>query len=108
MAGHLEEAIFTDVEKGVAGDVAKDASKDTAADAAAKTNAEIDNALLKVNPNFDRTKPPYSENCTGVVQAYELRRRGFDVEAAPLEKQLWSTAGGSGRPSSAITGTLRS
>jgi Papain fold toxin 1, glutamine deamidase len=38
----------------------------------------------------------YSENCTGVVQAYELRRRGYDVEAGPLEPHLRRDQNGQG------------
>jgi hypothetical protein len=30
----------------------------------------------------------YANNCAGVVQAYELRRRGLDVQAGPTEKIL--------------------
>lgn len=46
-----------------------------------KVNAEIDDALDKVNPKFDWSKSAYSENCASVVQANELRRRGSAVEA---------------------------
>ena len=62
--------------------------------------------LGKTNPHFDPTKSAYSENCTGVVQAYELRRRGINVEAGPLEKHLWSSEGGpGGRDLSVISNT---
>ena len=61
-----------------------------------KVDQEIDQTLDKVNPQFDRAKSAYSENCTGVVQANELRRRGFEVEAGPLEKHLRTDEGGPG------------
>ena len=40
-------------------------------------------ALLRVNPNYNRTYAEYSMNCQRCVVAYELRRRGYDVEALP-------------------------
>ncbi|MEO3824123.1 toxin glutamine deamidase domain-containing protein [Actinomadura sp. B10D3] len=61
-----------------------------------KVVAEINEALDKVNPKFDVASSAYSENCTGVVQANELRRRGEDVEAGPLEKHLRTDEGGPG------------
>ncbi|MEV3925150.1 toxin glutamine deamidase domain-containing protein [Actinomadura coerulea] len=61
-----------------------------------KIDLEIDQTLTKVNPKFDRTRSDYSENCTGVVQANELRRRGHEVEAGPLEKHLRSDQNGPG------------
>lgn len=61
-----------------------------------KVNKEIDDTLAKVNPKFDPSKSAYSENCTSVTQVYELRRRGIDAEAGPLEKHLWSSEGGMG------------
>jgi hypothetical protein len=61
-----------------------------------KINIEIDQTLDKVNPKFDQTKSAYSENCTSVVQASELQRRGSEVEAGPLEKHLRSDEGGPG------------
>lgn len=69
------------------------------------TNKQIDETLGKLNPKFDPTKSAYSENCTGVVQANELRRRGIDVQPGPLEKHLWSSEGGpGGRPLDVISG----
>ncbi|MCO6008288.1 toxin glutamine deamidase domain-containing protein [Actinoallomurus purpureus] len=59
-------------------------------------NKKIDQTLDEVNPKFDKTKSAYSENCTGVVQANELRRRGLDVQAGPLEKHLRTDEGGPG------------
>jgi hypothetical protein len=70
--------------------------KELAEVAEQKVDREIDQTLDKVNPQFDRTKSAYSENCTGVVQANELRRRGSEVEAGPLEKHLRTDEGGPG------------
>jgi len=39
--------------------------------------------LAAVNPNFWTGQEEYTHNCTNCVVAYELRRRGFDVEALP-------------------------
>ncbi|MDD3020938.1 MAG: minor capsid protein [Alphaproteobacteria bacterium] len=35
-----------------------------------------------VNPNYTKG-PEYRDNCTHCVAAYEMRRRGFDIEATP-------------------------
>lgn len=43
----------------------------------------ISDAILESNPNFSRSYREYSENCQRCVVAYELRRRGYDVEALP-------------------------
>ncbi len=59
-------------------------------------NRKVDATLDKINPNFDRTKSAYSENCTGVVQSYELQRRGVDAQPRPLESILRSDEGGPG------------
>lgn len=68
-------------------------------------NRSVNKALERVNPKFDPAESAYRENCTSVVQANELRRRGLDVQAGPLERHRWSSEGGSGgRPLSAITG----
>jgi hypothetical protein len=61
-----------------------------------KIDQQIDRAADTVNPRFDWTKSAYSENCTGVVQAYELRRRGHDVQAGALENHLRKDEGGPG------------
>ncbi|MEU5992949.1 toxin glutamine deamidase domain-containing protein [Spirillospora sp. NPDC047418] len=61
-----------------------------------KIDVKIDEALDKVNPKFDVTRSAYSENCTGVVQANELQRRGVDAEAGPLEKHLRTDESGPG------------
>lgn len=42
--------------------------------------------MRATNPKYGRL-PKYDVNCVHVVQAQELRRRGFDVEATPLPKQ---------------------
>lgn len=68
-----------------------------------KVDAELEQTLNKVNPKYDAASTAYSENCTGVVQANELRRRGHEVAAGPLEKHLRSDEGGAGgRPLSII------
>lgn len=41
-------------------------------------------ALRGANPRYN-DDPQYRVNCTNAVTSYELRRRGYDVEAAPLE-----------------------
>ena len=38
----------------------------------------------KVNPNFNSTTYDYSMNCTFCTAAYDLRKRGYDVEANPI------------------------
>ena len=43
----------------------------------------IDKAILGANPGFG-TDRSYGVNCTHCVATYELRRRGYDVTAAPL------------------------
>lgn len=47
------------------------------------------------NPNYDSGKWKYTNNCQRCVQAYELRRRGYDVEAMPRKRRndtiLWGT-----------------
>jgi hypothetical protein len=66
-------------------------------------NRTVNRALEKVNPKYDPAEPAYSENCTSVVQANELRRRGFDVKAGLLEERLRSDQnGGGGRSLSVI------
>lgn len=42
------------------------------------------NDLRAANPNYNQGRQ-YQVNCTNCVSAYELRRRGFNVQAAPLE-----------------------
>lgn len=92
-----------DTQDEAADDVADDVHDDAAADAIAETNERIDRVLDEINPNFEHSESAYSENCTGVVQAYELSRRGEDVSAGPLEKPLRTDSGGpGGRPLSVI------
>ena len=38
-----------------------------------------------VNPKYDPYDPAYSQNCGNCTAAYDLRRRGYDVEAAPFD-----------------------
>lgn len=88
---------------------AKDLLK-AVADASAKRRAAADQKVLdglledlrKVNPNFDPSNPAYAANCVNVVQAYELRRRGMDVEATGLPEEMWQNGG---RPLSDLTDT---
>ena len=56
--------------------------------AARKVEKQIADDLKRVNPKFDTSTPHYSANCTHCVQAYELRRRGIDVEATALPNQF--------------------
>ena len=42
----------------------------------------IDDALANTNPNHKKGRE-YRENCQRCIYAYELRRRGYDVEALP-------------------------
>lgn len=46
----------------------------------------ITDAIKGANPNFG-SDPSYRINCQRCVQAYEYRRRGFDVEALPKPKK---------------------
>ena len=41
--------------------------------------------MSKVNELFDPRDDKYSENCSNCSVAYELRRRGYDVEAKPKD-----------------------
>jgi transcription antitermination factor NusG len=83
-------------------------SKTTAGDHKEPTEADlenqkIDSILDRLNPQFDRSKSAYSENCTGVVQAYELQRRGTNAQPLPLETPLRTDEGGpGGRPLGSI------
>lgn len=43
----------------------------------------IADSLKNTNPNYNAAYAEYSENCQRCVVAYELRRRGYDVEAQP-------------------------
>lgn len=68
----------------------------SAAKSDAEVNTEIEKALDSVNPNYKKGETAYSQNCTGVVQANELTRRGIPSVARPLEKHLTSDGGGKG------------
>jgi hypothetical protein len=69
-------------------------------------NRSIDRTLKRVNPKFSPRESAYSENCTGVVQANELTRRGVPSQAGPLEESLRSDQNGpGGRPLSVIERT---
>ena len=46
----------------------------------------IVDAFYDANPYYSREYAAYSMNCQRCVVAYELRRRGYDVEAAPTYK----------------------
>lgn len=54
----------------------------------------IDRQLKIVNPNFNKTSMAWSNNCQRCVPTYEMRRRGYDVEAKPFvsdyDKVMWS------------------
>jgi hypothetical protein len=50
---------------------------------ARRTTKQVDKALAGANPKYQAGVRAYSHNCTHVSQAYELRRRGLDVQAAP-------------------------
>lgn len=43
----------------------------------------ITDSFEGANPNYSAEHSEYSENCQRCVVAYELRRRGYDVEALP-------------------------
>lgn len=38
----------------------------------------------RTNPNYNINDPAYSENCAKCVPTYEMRRRGYDVEAKSI------------------------
>lgn len=45
-------------------------------------------AVVQANTNPDYGLPGYDVNCVHVTQAYEMRRRGYDVEATSLPMEL--------------------
>lgn len=53
-----------------------------------KTVRGSEQALAEVNPKYVAGEHAYSNNCSHVVQAYELRRRGLDVKAGPIPRDL--------------------
>lgn len=50
-----------------------------------KRSADQDQDL--VNPDYDQTKSRYSMNCAYCSATWDLRRRGYDVEARPFTKE---------------------
>ena len=58
----------------------KDLKEAIGAKGAEKSMAD---AMKNSNPYYSRDYSEYSENCQRCVVAYELRRRGYDVEAQP-------------------------
>lgn len=53
----------------------------------------IATALKTVNPNYSNAYSEYSENCQRCVVAYELQRRGYNVEAQPTyEGDKWGAS----------------
>lgn len=53
----------------------------------------IATALKTVNPNRNPAYSEYSENCQRCVVAYELQRRGYNVEAQPTyDGDKWSAS----------------
>jgi Skp family chaperone for outer membrane proteins len=65
--------------------------------AARKLERKLADDLRRTNPKFDPKNPTYSQNCTHCVQAFELRRRGLNVQASGLPAGLRG-----GRPPSFI------
>ncbi|MFG1792657.1 hypothetical protein [Nocardia sp. NPDC049149] len=55
---------------------------------ATRVNREIDDCLHRVNPGYDKDDPNWRRNCSAVTIAYELRRRGLNVEAGPVADTL--------------------
>lgn len=50
-------------------------------------NDNIDHDSTATNPQYDKiASKAYRMNCSNCTVAYEMRRRGFDVEAAPLSE----------------------
>lgn len=64
--------------------VGERAREQAGADARDLTLQDIADDLAAVNPNFDSGDIDFRVNCVHAVQAYELRRRGYDVEATDL------------------------
>lgn len=70
---------------------------------------DVDPAAKDANPNFDKGKE-YRENCQRCIWAYELRRRGYDVEAKPVtqsindpsHRKIWTTFMQGGSPASLV------
>lgn len=49
-------------------------------------DTDIEGDLAATNPNFNDGNPRNQDNCTHTVVAYELRRKGYDVEATPAPR----------------------
>jgi len=62
------------------------------ADVTARQHREIQDAVDRTNPNFEQDVR-YRVNCVHAVNAYELRRRGFDREATPLPADMVQDGG---------------
>ena len=54
-----------------------------------KTSKEKDREL--VNPNYSTGQYEYTKNCSYCSATYDLRRRGYDVEAAPKSRDTNNT-----------------
>jgi len=54
------------------------------------TPKTIGAALNDVNPHFSRNYEEFQINCQRCVVAYELNRRGYDVEALPNPGDKWA------------------
>ncbi|HET9655946.1 MAG TPA: toxin glutamine deamidase domain-containing protein, partial [Kineosporiaceae bacterium] len=50
--------------------------------------AQLARDLALVNPGWDPAVAETTSNCVHVVNGYELRRRGYDVQARPLPEHL--------------------
>ena len=70
----------------------KEAEKIEKADVQAKSFAELPKKTREyskeedqkaINPNYNESGMEYKTNCSYCTMAYEFRRRGYDVEAAP-------------------------
>lgn len=51
-----------------------------------KTKQTSDEHQLAVNPDYDQLTYDYSMNCSFCTAAYDLRKRGYDVEANPISQ----------------------
>lgn len=52
----------------------------------------VENDLRATNPNY-HTGPEYQTNCTNAVTTFELRRRGYNVQAAPSTEEMLRQGG---------------
>lgn len=52
---------------------------------------DVETASKLANPNYKGVRgDPYTLNCQRCVAAYEMRRRGYDVEALPNADSTWN------------------